>query len=239
MHLARALGPYLVLSALLGGACDSSVSPITVVPSCPDMPIRGPEQYKDEASDLLISDFETSDNFLAKVANRDGYWIAGYDLTNKAPVTEITRNCAARGQFAGHFSGDGYTSWWANWTAIFRDYIGNKNVLPCDGEGYSAVSFWAAFGSNNGPDFQVPVGIVTMDTAYNGGICVTAYCSDHYMTKVALTHDWQRYVVHFDEMKQLGIGMPQLAMRKDQLVGFIIWPRQKFDIWIDDVRFEP
>jgi hypothetical protein len=28
-------------------------------------------------------------------------------------------------------------------------------------------------------------------------------------------------------------------MRQDQLVGFIIWPLQPFDIWIDDVRFEP
>ena len=242
MQLARAYLPFLALSAVLGGACDTSVSPITVVPSCPDMPYRDPDRYSGEDPDLLLSDFESGDNFLSKVASRDGYWVAGYDLTAKAPVAEVTKNCAARGQFAGHFSGDGYTSWWANWTAIFRDYSKTltKTAIPYDGGGYSAVSFWAAFGSNNGPDFQVPVGIATMDTSYNGGVCLsTATCSDHYTTKVSLTHHWQRYLVSFDDMKQQGWGVPQIAMRSDQMVGFILWPKQKFDIWIDDVRFEP
>jgi hypothetical protein len=84
-----------------------------------------------------------------------------------------------------------------------------------------------------------------MDTSYNGGICVPTNtpptCTDHYMVKkpVPLTHSWQRYVVRFDDMAQAGWGVPQIAMRRDQLVGFIIWPKQQFDIWIDDVRFEP
>jgi hypothetical protein len=33
--------------------------------------------------------------------------------------------------------------------------------------------------------------------------------------------------------------VPQIAMRRDQLVGLIMWPNHQFDIWIDDVRFEP
>jgi len=63
---------------------------------------------------------------------------------------------------------------------------------------------------------------------------------DFYAAKVPLSHDWQRFVVPFDNMRQSGTGKPQVPiMRRDQLVGFIIWPQQQFDIWIDDVRFEP
>jgi hypothetical protein len=29
------------------------------------------------------------------------------------------------------------------------------------------------------------------------------------------------------------------ALRRDQLVGVIFWPDRDFDVWIDDVRFEP
>ena len=35
---------------------------------------------------------------------------------------------------------------------------------PYDGRQYGGVSFWAAFGAENGPSFGVPFGIVTMDT---------------------------------------------------------------------------
>jgi hypothetical protein len=211
------------------------------------MPFRGPEQYANEQADLLITDFEsgTSDEehlLLARVASRDGAWILGQDGTSHTLTDQASMDCAARDRWAGHFAGSGFTNWWANWTAVFKAYV--STPVPYDGRGYSAVSFWAGFGGKNGPPFEVPVGIVTVDTAFNSGVGyvnppVCNPCTDHYMTTVPLTRDWQRYVVHFDDMKQDGRGVPQVPMRRDQLVGFIIWPRQQFDIWIDDIRFKP
>ena len=80
-----------------------------------------------------------------------------------------------------------------------------------------------------------------MDNAWNGGICNNAIgaCMDYYATTVLLTHQWQRYVIRFQDLAQSGQGSPLLPMRKDQMVGFILWPHQDFDIWIDDIRFEP
>jgi len=48
------------------------------------------------------------------------------------------------------------------------------------------------------------------------------------------------YVVRFDDLKQRGFGMPPVErVSSDQLVNFIFWPANPFDIWIDDFRFEP
>jgi hypothetical protein len=57
------------------------------------------------------------------------------------------------------------------------------------------------------------------------------------MTTVTLTRDWQRYEIRFDDLAQE--IAPQLPMRRDQAVGFIIWTQQQCDIWIDEVRLEP
>ena len=40
-------------------------------------------------------------------------------------------------------------------------------------------------------------------------------------------------------MSQSGQGFPQVPLRLDQLVSIMIWPEKTYDIWIDDVRFEP
>jgi hypothetical protein len=63
---------------------------------------------------------------------------------------------------------------------------------------------------------------------------------DFYRVNVPLTHTWQRFHLRFADMAQTGTGFPQVpTMRRDQLVGFIIFPDRQFDIWIDDVRLEP
>jgi hypothetical protein len=62
---------------------------------------------------------------------------------------------------------------------------------------------------------------------------------DYYATTVTLTRQWRRVEMRFSDLTQSGWGVPQIAMRRDQLVGLIMWPNHQFDIWIDDVRFEP
>jgi hypothetical protein len=221
---------------MLGSACSPSLEPIAVGPGCPEKPFRGPEQYANEPADRMLADFEpdgTED--LVKVAGRDGSWVRARDLTSQSVTIQPEKDCAAEGKWAGHFAASTPTGWGNNWTANFRSGSG---PVAYDARAYGGVSFWAAFGGDNGPSFAVPFGIVTMDTAPNSPICGTN-CSDDYMKGVPLTNDWQRYELRFQDLAQAGWGAVQTPMRRDQLVGFIIWTKQQCDIWIDDLRFEP
>ena len=230
----------LLLAAVqVCGGCGPSIEPINVASGCPGQPVRVPNQYANEPADQLIDDFEDGDLSLPSppIAGRDGSWIRGTDGSSGALIVEVSPRCAARGGFAGHFAARGFTSWGNNWNAVFRASSTSKAV-PYDGSKYNAISFWAAFGADNGEPFQVPMGLTTMDNAWNSGGCTA--CMDFYAAKVPLSHDWQRFVIPYSQMQQSGSGNPQVPiMRRDQLVGFIIYPRQQFDIWIDDVRFEP
>jgi hypothetical protein len=219
-------------AALFCAACASSVDPIAVAPDCPSQPLRAPAMYAGEPSDRLVSDFEGGTTELVEVADRDGSWIHGRDLTSVRVTIGPSNDCAARGQWAGHLAASEPTSWGNNWTAHFRRP--GKTPVPYDGSQYGGVSFWAAFGARNGPSFGVPFGIVTVDTTRPS---CSSHCEDHYMAEVTLTRDWRRYELRFDDLKQQ--EDPQLPMRRDQMVGFIIWTQQQCDVWIDDVRLEP
>jgi hypothetical protein len=230
MSPARAHSRILLFVAALGGACSPSVEPIAVGTGCPQNPIRGPEENAAmEPADRLVSDFEGGSTELAKVANRDGAWVFGRDLTSKSVTIQPSNACAARDQWAGHFAASEPTKWGNNWTANFK----SSNAGPYDGSAYNAVSFWAARGGDAALP-PVQFGIVTTDTVRPS--CST-YCDDHYMKSITLTHAWTRYELRFDELTQA--TTPQAPMRRDELVGFIIWPRHECDIWIDDVRLEP
>jgi hypothetical protein len=227
----------LVASLLVGASCGASIEPIHAAAGCPQQPLRGPVAASEDVPEIrLIDDFETGDGQLERVAGRTGAWIRGTDFSSGSLTTEPATTCVARGKWSGHFAARGFTSWGNNWTAVFNASQGGVAV-PYDARAFGGISFWAAFGSETPVEFPVPVGVTTMDNAWNGDICTT--CMDYYATTVPLTREWRRYSVRFANMAQAGFGAPLLPMRKDQMVGFIIWPKQQFDIWIDDVRFEP
>jgi hypothetical protein len=228
---------FVLTAALLLG-CGRYVDPIQVAARCPDQPVRGPLEYTDEPRGQLIDDFESGTIYLPQIQGRTGYWWLAPDGTTGGLVGEASGQCAARDRFSGHFAAVWSTYWASTWTSIFVATPGNTIAAPYDASAYSGISFWAAFGGGNPAPFEVPVGVTTVDNAWNGGVC-SKKCMDYYQVKVPLTRQWQRFVVRFDEMAQEGWGDPLVPLRKDQLVGLIIWPRQAFDIWIDDVRFEP
>jgi hypothetical protein len=229
----RASSGVPLLAALLGGGCSPSADPIVVSSECPQKPFRGPEVFASEPADRLLSDFESGTTELQDVADRNGSWIHGRDLTSVSVTIGPSMDCAARGQWAGNLAASTPTSWGNNWTAYFRA-PGTSAPVAYDGRAYGGVSFWAAFGAENGPSFGVPFGIVTMDTVRPS---CSSHCDDHYMAAVTLTREWQRYELRFDDLVQE--IAPQTPMRRDQLVGFIIWTQQQCDVWIDDVRLEP
>jgi Carbohydrate binding domain (family 11) len=231
----------LVASVFWGSACGASLEPIQAGAGCPDQPLRGPLTYASMPPYQLIDDFESGDKQMPRLGFRTGYWVLGTDNLAEAltgtVTAEASNRCAARGKWSGHFEASGFTHYGNNWTGVFEAPSASGAAIPYDAHWFGGISFWAAFGGDNTVDFAVPVGITTMDNAWNGGICTT--CMDYYATTVPLTHDWRRYMVRFSQLAQAGFGVPQVpTLRRDQLVGLIIWPKQQFDIWIDDVRLE-
>jgi hypothetical protein len=227
----------VVALALVGFGCEVDLAPIAVADGCPEQPLRGPQAFAGQPSGLLIDDFEHADMSLPHQGGRDGFWVLGTEDGDPQVDATISDHCAARGQRAGHFSGGSFTSWGANWTALLLEQPGGRAV-PYDATAYGGFSFWAAAARTDaGVPFTLPVGVTTMDVAWNGGICSND-CMDYYRAQVSVGHAWQRFSVRFSELKQGGSGDP-VALRRDQLVGVIFWPDRDFDVWIDDVRFEP
>jgi hypothetical protein len=229
------LGGALASAWALAG-CEASLEPIHVGTGCPEAPLRGPLEFADEPRERLIDDFEDTDDHLTLVGGRDGSWIIGKDGSSN-PGADNSTHCAARGEHAGHFTGAGFLNWGANWTAVFKKADASGTAVAYDATAYKGISFWAATGPEAAPPYALPVGVTTLDVAWNGGIC--SVCMDYYRTSVDLTPEWQRFVVPFASLAQTGEGNPLTALKPEELVGFIMWPTRDFDIWIDDVRFEP
>ena len=224
------------LSALLAIAgCSADVAPIEVAAGCPLQPVRGPARFADDPEQALIDDFEHESPSLPRLGGRDGFWVLGEDGTGGHFEAGISDACAGRGRRAGHFAGSGFSSWGANWTAVLRDQPGGMAV-PYDVARYGGISFWAAVSPDVPAPFSLPVGLTTMDVAWNAGICTR--CMDYYRTTVSLDHAWKRFDVRFSDLAQTGTGDPLVPLRRDQVVGLIFWPDHAFDFWIDDARFE-
>ena len=227
----------VTFAGVLSAACTAEVTPIEVAADCPSQPLRGPLGDAAEPPERLIDDFERGDNKLGQVGGRDGFWVLGSDQTSLALRAESSPQCSARGHEAGHFTGRDFTDWGANWTAVLRQ-LANGVASGYDASAYGGISFWAALGGRARAPFKLSVGVTTLDVAWNGGVCTR--CMDYYRTEIELSSRWRRYELRFDQLAQLGIGDPLVPLRRDQLVGMILWPpNEGFDIWIDDVRFEP
>jgi hypothetical protein len=212
------------------------VAPIEVAPGCPEQPLQRVSPLEAQAEQQLVDDFEHEGFSLPRRARRDGAWAMGFDGTGERPEVDVSDQCAAHGKRAGHFAGGGFSSWGANWTALLRAQPGGVAV-PYDATSYGGISFWAAASPNLAVPFSLPVGVTTMDVAWNGGI--SARMDDYYRSTVSLDHAWRRYEIRFSDLAQPSSADPQVALRLDQLVGLIFWPVEDFDFWLDDVRFEP
>jgi hypothetical protein len=223
-----AIGPWLP-------ACGGTVEPIKVAAGCPDMPLRGPEQFANAEPEAVIDDFEDGDLRTIAIAGRSGSWYS-FPVTSAAASGEASSRCAARGLRAGHFvvaASDNPT----NWNVTMVDPF--TSVIPYDTTswGWGGFSFWVATGDPAGEGTAMTVGANTPEVIAGGG-CTT--CGDYHSTSVTLTRHWTRWSIRFDDLRQRGFGMPPVPrVARDQLVNFIFWPPNPFDIWIDDLRFEP
>jgi hypothetical protein len=239
-------GPHrsFVVGLVLGvaattAACEVAVDPIEVPGGCPERPLRGPEAVAaDIPDDRMIDDFEDGNFQVTTVAGRGGLWTTMNNMTSTMLSAGPSTACAARGHSAGHFAAAGFTLYGASVTAFLAAQTGGLFATPYDASAYSGLSFWAATGyTRNAPPIEL--GLSTMDTVTNGGVCTTN-CLDYYRKSIQLTSTWQRFIIPFTELVQSGEGRPQIPMLDPhRLVGFVIWPPYQFDIWIDDIRFDP
>ena len=214
-------------------ACNAAVDPIDVTAGCPDMPLRGPEEFAAASPESVIDDFEDGDLLLTRVADRSGSW---YPFPVSSPTTTggASTKCAARGLQSGHFLAVGAADGAVNWNATMVDPF--TAVIPYDASPWGGFSFWIAAGETVTLPFDTTVGINTTDVIDAGGVCMT--CGDYHLVRIPLTRSWTRWSIRFEDLKQKGFGVPQVALRKDRVVNFIFWPKQ-IDLWIDDFRFEP
>jgi hypothetical protein len=222
--------------------CAPSVEPIDVLAGCPEMPLRGPEEFAGAPADTTIDDFEHEGMALPALGGRDGSWA---DSLGPMPAPgamvffETSTRCVARGTRSGHLTSVASNSYAASWTAVLMN-----QALPTtfNASAYSGFSFWIARGETAVPPFETPIGVTTADTAPAFGICQVAGggCGDYYAikTRIPLTRNWTRWYVPFSDLRQYGFGNPLIDLRKAQLVSIIIWPEPQSDIWIDDLRFE-
>jgi len=229
----------LVAGGLALSACAPSVQPIDVMPGCPEMPLRGPEEHATAPPESMIDDFENGDMKLTPIAGRMGSWV-GVATLGATVFGEASSRCVARGTRSGHLTSTApQANYPVNWNAVLIDPFSEAHGW--DASAYSGFSFWIAAGPNALSPIETPIGVTTVDTVAGGGVCTL--CGDYYairkVDRLPLTRTWTRWVIKFSDLKQYGFGVPQVPLNKSKLVSLMIWPEAQFDIWIDDVRFEP
>jgi hypothetical protein len=239
----RCLLVVVALAALPAlASCGGSIQPIEVLPGCPDMPLRGPQEFAGAPLEATIDDFEDDGMALPPNGGRDGIWLPSLGpmpAPGAAADIEASSTCVARGTRSGHLKSTANTTYAASWAANLLNQISAPRSF--DASAYSGFSFWIARGPGAEPPFETPIGVTTADTVASFGVCDPCCCGDYYAIRVRipLTTTWTRWVVRFSELGQYGFGRPQVPLAKNRLVSIIIWPEPQSDIWIDDLRFEP
>ena len=224
------------LFALVSPGCSTSVAPIEVAAGCPGRPAQGSTPAQGAADEDLIDDFEHEGNALPRRGDRNGTWALGFGSDGDIEASGSDQ-CAARGRRAGHFAGSGLSSS-PNWTAVLRSPAGGVPQLV-DASAYGGISFWAALGPNVAAPFALQVGVTTPAPSGSRDDIACPGCMGYYVDEVSLQHHWQRFDLRFADLVQFENGNPRVPLRLDTLVGLTFWPDGDFDIWLDDVRFEP
>ena len=233
--------PLRVLLVAMGSslaACNAAVDPIFPGDGCPEMPIRGPEKFANVQPEAVIDDFEDGNLKVVEVAGRTGAWYS-FPGGTQAAAGQATTRCVARGLRSGHFivtSSAADVGTGMNWNVSFDGMF--PNVLSYDASPWSGFSFWIASGDIADAATEMVVGVNTPEVLAGNAICTV--CGDYHRVTIPLTRNWTRWSIRFDQLKQDGTGQPPVPLLpKEHLMNFIFWPKNPFDIWIDDLRFEP
>ncbi|MDX2020068.1 MAG: hypothetical protein SF187_07485 [Deltaproteobacteria bacterium] len=201
---------------------------MTASPACPLPNVQLPPQPQ---AYLIIDDLEDGDNLTGRTGGLGGNWEI-WDDDSAKPTASVSNTCAALGKYAMHLSTTGQTGWGASASVFFA---APPHPSPFNGSGWNAISFYMALSPNDTRPRTFRASVSTMETAWNGR-CTS--CVDNFGTGVAVTGRWQRFVLPFADLRQMGWGVPPASFKLDEIVQFHVALDQKFDVWIDHIQFE-
>jgi len=181
-------------------------------------------------SEPLIDDFEDGDDEIRPLEGRAGFWrwAREIDAPGTAPaLIPIPRPDATRAnRFAQHVKGGQLVDWGATIEFDFRP--------ACyDASRYVGVSFQAR---GPGRIYFAPRERSVIPIA-EGGSC-QAECHNPHAIKIELDASWHTYQVRWSDVRQRGIGKPELDPRHLHSLAFLIRSEDTpYDVWVDDLRF--
>jgi|RhiMethySRZTD1v2_1073278.scaffolds.fasta_scaffold101829_2 hypothetical protein len=193
--------------------------------------------------DGVIDDGEDNNNQSAATKGRGGYWYTFADDSSaitptagkKGGVFNMSQGGANGSQYGAHMNGKvgGGNIVFAGMGLNFTEPKG-----PYDASAYKGISFWAKKGSAG--TAKVRLKVPDKNTDPDGKVC--AECFNDFGSDLVLTEQWTKYVVPFNQMKQLGgWGSPHPpAIDPKTIYGVqfqVNEPGASYDIWIDDVEF--
>jgi hypothetical protein len=197
----------------------------------------------------LIDDMEANNGLIIATKNRSGAWFtyndgtsSGVQLPTAGGMFLPATISPARGssKLAARTDGQGFTTWGAGMGFNVNDPPSGMKQgqrSQYDASSYVGFTFYARIGADAGSSavrFNVPNG----DTDAAGGSCTA--CSDYHGVNLTLTSAWQQFVVMYEDMHQLGFGVPSVATFAPKTMygcEFKVDPNTAFDVWIDDIAF--
>jgi hypothetical protein len=191
----------------------------------------------------LLDDFEDGDSHLFKGFERDGYWYAKADGTDRAKLSPPENHFAPErlpsterslaNLFAAHFQASGQRDWGAVWGTTLQ--WENKGIVcPLNASAFVGLRFRA-----KGPGtMRVNLAMPETQATDSGGTC-TSGCYDFHGRVVFLADEWTAYFVPWGRLQQGGWGA-EVRFDPARIIGlnFAVTPHDlPADFWIDDIAF--
>lgn len=190
------------------------------------------------ADDGLIDDFEDGNTRIAGVAGRGGYWFKSADSKGSAFEPDELQLVDGGPEHPGrvlHVAGVTSAAPDAWGTLVGANFMTDNKTY--DASRYVGISFRAKVGPEGTPSVRFKIGDI--NTHPDLGVCTN--CWNHFGKDMILTHEWKEYQVLFTVARQepyWGDPKPD-SITPGALYSFdfTIKPGQKFDLWIDDLKF--
>jgi hypothetical protein len=225
------LGIFTVGAGLLGCAAGGETGPDATPPGAED----------------LIDDLEDGDDAINGETGRMGGWYTFHDDTAGTQVPPDTGFTPIAGgadgsAYAANTSGSGFTEWGAGMGFDLNNPEAVGEVGPRGM--YDASRFRGiAFKAKGNVAMRISVETVGVAPTDRGGGCTPSEvmgmeCDDLHGKDLALTAEWDEYLVEFAQMRQGGWGLAvPFAATDVTAVLFQVEANLEFDISVDDVRF--
>jgi hypothetical protein len=187
----------------------------------------------------LIDDLEDGDGRILVSSGRQGPWHVFNSSDTGAGKAISPEMGGHSGQYAMHTSGMGYMF------AGLGFGLNNADTTPesaqskaYDASAWTGVAFWVKAGSNGSASLRVEAPMRDFVPTERGGTC-TGNCWNVYGAAVTspLTASWQEIKIPFSSMQRETGSTPAFDAKQLLTISFKHTASDRFDFWIDDVRF--